>query len=249
MELLKFENQTVRSTDGRVSVFDALTSLGVKNPRHVWRRLSKDNPELVELATRVNIGRATTPFLDRPGLMQVLMAVQSRYLNKEGRSLLAGFRAWLAALGDRYLSGDITLAAEIIDAQTNPEATRWVLRRAEHKHSSILLNSSLARHGISKRGYSYVHDTLNVAVTGMTARQLQAMRGKVATKDNFNEQELAVHTLMQYATINTLEEHAAVGDTDCVRGVQEVVGDFSPLVRKYFGRRDYPVDGLLQVPV
>lgn len=247
--LLKFETTEVRSAEGKVSVFDALSALGVKNPRHVWRRLSNDNPELVELATRVNVGRTTTPFLDRPGLMQVLMAVQSRYLNGEGRKVLSNFRTWLAQLGDRYLAGDITVAAEIIDRQTDPAATAWVIRRAHHKHSSIILNSALARHGASKRGYSYVHDTLNVAVTGMTARQLQAMRGKAATKDNFSEQELAVHAMMQFATVNAMTENASVGDADCVRDVQAVAQDFSPILNKYFGGRSYPSDGLLPMPL
>lgn len=247
---LKFEGNEVRSAESKVSVFDALSALGVKNPRHVWKRLGKDNPELVQLATRIQVGRGQpTPFLDRPGLMQVLMAVQSRYLNKQGREILTAFRTWLAQLGDRYLAGDITLADEIIEAQTDPEATRWVIRRAHHKHSSIILNSALARHGASKRGYSYVHDTLNVAVTGMTARQLQAMRGKPTTKDNFDEQELAVHAMMQYATVNTLDQHASLGDQDCVRDVQMVARDFSPLLNKYFGGRTYPADGLLPMPV
>lgn len=246
---LKFGQTDVRSAEGRVSVFDALSALGVKNPRHVWMRLSKDNPELVQLATRVKQGRTTTPFMDRPGLMQVLMAVQSRYLNGDGRKILVDFRSWLAQLGDRYLQGDATLAAEIIDQQTDPEQARWLIRRAQHKHSSILLNGALARHFASKRGYRFVHDTLNVAVTGMTARQLQAMRGKPVTKDNFNEQELAVHTLMQYATVNHMDDTSAVGDVDCVRSVQAVTSDFAPLVRKYFGGCQYPVDGLLQVPL
>lgn len=250
IELLKFETTEVRSTDGLVSVYDALAALGVKNPRHVWMRLSKDNSEFVSLAQRIQAGRGQpTPFMDRPALMQVLMAVQSRYLNADGKKMLTAFRAWLGNLGDRYLKGDVRLAGEIIDRQTDPEATRWVLRRAEHKHSSVLLNSSLAKHGASKRGYSYVHDTLNVAVTGMTARQLQAMRGKATTKDNFSEQELAVHTILQYATINTLDDHSAVGDTDCVSGVQEVTRDFQPILKKYFGTREYPADGLLRVEV
>jgi hypothetical protein len=251
-ELDKLASPTVagirRTEDGRISVFDALAVVGAKNPRDTWRRLIEAYPDTVEKCDSVKLprsdgkkGNALTPITDAAGWRRILTVLPGMI----GRQ----YREAANTLVDRYLAGDVKLAAELIDKQTDPEASRWLARRAEHKHSSILLNGSLKRHGASQRGYRYVHDTLNVAVTGMPAQEIQLKRGNPVTKDNFTEQELAAHALMQFATLNTLDDVSALGDGDCVQAVNSVTNDFRPLLRKYFGVRKYPQDGLLQADV
>ncbi|GGR16504.1 hypothetical protein [Deinococcus ruber] len=233
-----------RTDDGRLSVFDALQVMGATSPRSMWSRLVEAYPEVVSKCDNLKFpgaGQRLTPVTDLVGWRRILTVLPGMM----GRQ----YRAEANDLVDRYLAGDVKLAAELIDKQTDPAAARWLMRRAEHKHSSILLNSSLKRHGASQRGYRYVHDTLNVAVTGMPAQEIQLRRGNPVTKDNFTEQELAAHALMQFATINSLDDVNAVGDTDCVSAVETVTSDFRPSLRKYFGPRKYPQEGLLQADV
>lgn len=173
---IKFEGHKVRvAADGQVSILDAMKAVGIKAPAHAWKRVQKDNPELVKLATQNNFGRGRpTPVADEEGIYQILMALSTRYLDDEGRAMIQGFRAWLANTAARVRRADPTLAAEIIDRQTDPAKLEWLSRRAENKGAALSLNAGIQRHGGSKRVYSKVHDTLNVAVTGQTARQIQA---------------------------------------------------------------------------
>lgn len=239
------QGTTIRTTeDGRISVFDALETVGAKSPRMTWQRMAEAFPEVVTFCDNLKFpgaGQRLTPVTDAPGWRRILTVLPGLI----GRQ----YRAEANTLVDRYLAGDVTLAAELIDKQTDPVKTAWIARRAHHKHSSVILNGALKRHGASQRGYRYVHDSLNIAVTGMPAQEIQLRRGNPVTKDNFTEQELAAHAMMQFATVNTLDSSEAVGDTDCVDVVNTVTQDFRPLLRKYFGQLLYPTDGLLQIPL
>lgn len=234
---------TIRRTeDGRISVFDALATLGAKQPRVMWRRLIEAYPEVVTFCNNLKFpgaGQRLTPVTSEAGWRRI-QTVLPGMLGK-------AYRAGANELVDRYLAGDVTLAADLIDRQEDPEKARWLARRAQHKHSSILLNSCLGRHGASKRAYRYVHNRLNVSVTGMVAQEIQLARGSTTTKDNFTEQELAVHTTMQYAVMSELDATSALGDSDITTITDGVATDFGPILRRYFGARPYPQGGLLQV--
>lgn len=233
-----------RTDDGRISVFDALSVVGATSPRSMWQRLVEAYPEVVSFCDNLKFpgaGQRLTPVTDEAGWRRIVGLLPGMM----GRR----YRAAANALVDRYLAGDETLAAELIDRQTDPDKARWLARRAQHKHSSILLNGCLARHGASQRGYRYVHNRLNVSVTGMVAQEIQLKRGNPTTKENFTEQELAVHAAMQFALTNELDATHALGDADCVRAVDGVASDFSPILRRYFGARPYPAGGILQVDV
>lgn len=240
---LDLKTAKIRQTaDGRISVFDALEVMGAKHPRVMWRRLVEAYPEVVTVCHNLKFpgaGQRLTPVTDLAGWRRIHSVLPGMMGQK--------YRAAANELVDRYLSADAGLAVEVIDRQTDPEETRWIIRRAQHKHSSILMNSALARHGASKRGYRYAHNRLNVSVTGMVAQEIQLTRGKAATKDNFTEQELAVHTTMQYAVISELDHTAALGDGDITDVVDGVARDFQPILKRYFGARPYPVGGLLQM--
>lgn len=237
------EGQTIRRTeDGRISVFDALVTMGAKNPRDMWRRMVEAFPEVVESVDNLKFagsGQRLTPVTNEAGWRRILTVLPGMMGRK--------YRAEANALVDRYLAGDETLAAELIDRQTDPEKARWLARRAQHKHSSIVLNGCLARHGASQRGYRYAHNRLNISVTGMVAQEIQLVRGNPVTKDNFSEPELAVHTTMQYALVNELDATGALGDGDITAVADGVATDFAPILKRYFGARPYPRDGLLQV--
>lgn len=231
-----------RTEDGRISVFDALQVVGSKNPRDTWSRLVDAFPEVVESTDNLKFpgaGQRLTPVTNEAGWRRIVSVLPGMLGRK--------YRAAANDLVDRYLAGDVNLAAELIDRQDDPEKARWLARRAQHKHSSILLNSCLGRHGASKRAYRYVHNRLNVSVTGMVAQEIQLTRGNTITKDNFTEQELAVHTTMQYAVMSELDATSALGDSDITTVADGVATDFGPILRRYFGARPYPHGGLLQV--
>lgn len=237
------QSAKIRQTaDGRISVFDALQVMGAVNPRTMWRRLIEAYPEVVTVCDNLKFsgaGQRLTPVTNEAGWRRIVSVLPGMMGRK--------YRAAANELVDRYLSGDAALAADLIERQTDPEQARWLARRAQHKHSSILLNSGLARHGASKRGYRYVHNRLNISVTGMVAQEIQLTRGNPTTKDNFTEQELAIHTTMQFAVVNELDHTAALGDMDCKEIADGVAKDFAPLLKRYFGPRPYPRGGLLQV--
>jgi hypothetical protein len=208
----------------------------------MWQRLIEAYPEVVSLCDNLKFpgaGQRLTPVTNEAGWRRIVTVLPGMMGRK--------YRAAANDLVDRYLAGDATLAADLIDRQTDPDQSRWLARRAQHKHSSILMNGALARHGASKRGYRYAHDKLNLSVTGMVAQEIQLVRGNRTTKDNFTEQELAIHTTMQYAVISELDATSALGDTDVVNVTDGVCTDFAPIMKRYFGGRPYPRDGLLQV--
>ena len=245
---VEFGGRKVRTdSEGRVSVLDALAAVGVKNVSRAWKRTQTDNPELLSLATFIQAGPGRpTAFMAEDGIKQLLMTVQTRYLTASGKKLVTTFRAWLADLDTRFHAGDVTLAAEIIDRQTDPAKLEWVARRAENKGAALSLNAGIQRHGGSQRVYSKVHDTLNVAVTGMTAREIQR-RGSRTTKDNLSVPELTLSTMSQIATVSGLEQRGAMGDGQILSVAGEVGQDIAAFRRKWLGARPYPVDGFVQV--
>lgn len=241
-----FDGYRVRITpDGRFCASDVLAAIGQKDASHTWRNLKAQYPELGEEASRYSFGNRGKPpeVLTEKGLLKLLMVT--------GGPRAAKFREWAAQTLQRVARADPTLAAEIIDRTENVHDAKWLARRAQHKASSLTLNGALKAHGASKKGFSLVHDTLNVSVTGCTAQQVRRVRGKsrYVTKDNFSEQELTVHALLQYATTNALDDNGAQGDGACMSCALEVVNDFSPMLRKYFGPRKYPYGGVVQVDI
>lgn len=246
---VQFSGQNIRTdAEGRVSVMDALSAIGVKKPRDAWKRLSGERPELVHLAGRVKVGRTTTPFMDAEGITQVLMAVQTRYLNAKGRKLVSEFRSWLANLAVRVAGNDITLAAEIADkASTQDQA--WLKERVESSLGAKALSASIAEAGCSQRTYSKAHDMNNVAITGMTAREIQKYRQGRVTRDLYETSELALLNAAQTLEVATIKARGAKGDGHVLSIVSSISNDIADLRRKWLGERTYPVDGLLTVGV
>ena len=240
VSLPQFEGQRVRVTpDGKFAAVDVLKAIGQKNPRAAWTALKSQYPEFAQETCTYSFGAGRPPeVLTEKGLLKLLMVA------KGPKSAL--FREWAAVQIQRISSGDITLAAEILEKQTDPAKVEWLARRAENKGAALALNAGIKRHGGSQRVYSKVHDTLNVAVTGMTAREIQ-QRGQRTTKDNLSVPELTLSTMSQLATASGLEQRGAQGDGQILAVAGEVGQDISAFRRKWLGKRSYPADGLLKV--
>lgn len=243
MEIVQeFEGQSIRVTpDGKFAASDVLKAIGQKNHKAAWTALKAQYPELVQETCTYSFGAGRPPeVLTEKGLLKLLMVA--------GGPKAATFREWAATQLQRLAGNDITLAAEIADkASTQDQA--WLKERVESSLGAKTLSASIAEAGCSQRTYSKAHDMNNVAITGMTAREIQKYRQGRVTRDLYETSELALLNAAQTLEVATIKARGAKGDGHVLSIVSSISNDIADLRRKWLGERTYPVDGLLTVGV
>lgn len=237
--------QDIRETeDGRRSVFDALKASGAVNPRVTWKRLSAEYPEVVTKCYNLRFegkGQRETPVVSQEG-WEAILIVLPNILGKK-------FRADLLEQRKRAKAGDVELADSILARQDDPAKLEWLAKRTKARAGAKRVGAALQSAGCSEKVFSRVHDGNNVAITGLTAREIQLERGGKTTRDLMNTNELTYLDVLQVSEVHLIETRDLKGDGAVLAAQQEVIADFRPLMDKYLGPRTYPNGGVLAVPV
>ena len=241
--------QNIRKTeDGRISVFDALKASGAVNPRVTFKRLKDEYPDSVTGCYAIKLHRVdgkmsaqATPVTNAAGWRAILTVLPG----------IIGdcYRAAANDLVTQALKGDVELADSILARQDDPAKLEWVAKRTKARAGAKRIGAALQGAGCSEKVFSRVHDGNNVAITGLTAREIQLERGGKTTRDLMSTNELTYLDVLQVSEVHLIETRELKGDGAVLAAQQEVIADFRPLMDKYLGPRTYPSGGALAVPV
>ncbi len=234
-----FEGVDIRTTpEGQMVAVDVLVALGLKDPRNSWRHLKKQYPELVEGSSTYSFGKGRPPeTLSEKGVYKLAMVA--------GGPKAAQFREWASDLIQRVRQADPTLTADLIDRTQKPADLRWIADRAKARESALGLNQAIAAAGCSELTFPKVHDLNNVAVTGLTAKEIQRYRGGRTTRDLYSRTELSLVDTAQTLEVSAIGRQDARGDGAVIDIAREVSSDVAALRKKWLGPRQIPHGGVL----
>lgn len=240
MIIREFAGLEVRETpQAQMVAVDVLKAIGQKNPKASWTRLKRQYPELVQETCTYSSGRG------RPAEVVTLRgAIKLAMLAKGPRA--EQFRNWAAKLIEGYETADPTLTADLIDRTENADDVRWLADRAKARESALSLNQAIAGAECSEATFPKAHDTNNVAVTGLTAREIQKYRGGKVTRDLYSRAELSLVDTAQSLEVSAIGSRKARGDGQVLEIVREVAQDVASLRKKWLGPRMVPHGGVIQ---
>lgn len=213
--LLKLPNgKSPRLTaDGRIAIYDAIAAVGYSNPRDILKKLTEEYQDLIAVSNRDNYhtfpgkGQQPTPVVDEPLFVRVMSLLPK---NEGGEAL----RDALIGTYMRYRHGDLSLATEIIDRQTdNGQLSIWIEERAKASMSNHDRNRVIEEHGGQGWIYAHCSDNLNMAVTGLRAGQIKETTGVSKTRDAMSELQLALIRVGELAQIEAIKREDAKGNT------------------------------------
>ena len=240
---LEFEGFNIRVTpEGKFAATDVLKAIGQADPRNAWKNAKARHPEIVDTASTYSFGGRGRPseVLDEEAVIKLVM------VSRGPRA--AAFRDWVAKIAKRVMTNDITLAAEISDKASETDQ-RWLKERTDSSLGAKGLSRCIASAGCNQLTYGKAHDANNVAVTGLTAREIQAQRGGKITRNLYSTAELALLNVAQVLEIASIEAQGAKGDGEVLSIIGDISTDVARLRRKHLGTRQHPRGGLLTVDV
>lgn len=240
---LEFEGFNIRVTpEGKFAATDVLKAIGQADPRNAWKNAKARHPEIVDTASTYSFGGRGRPseVLDEEAVIKLVM------VSRGPRA--AAFRDWVAKIAKRVMTNDITLAAEISDKASETDQ-RWLKERTDSSLGAKGLSRCIASAGCNQLTYGKAHDANNVAVIGLTAREIQAQRGGKITRNLYSTAELALLNVAQVLEIASIEAQGAKGDGEVLSIIGDISTDVARLRRKHLGTRQHPRGGLLTVDV
>lgn len=212
---------------GKVSVFDVIAAVtGDTNPRRAWADLAKRHPEVVPKTYNFRFpgkGQRVTPVTDRQGFAYICLLLAGQRA--------AEYRKHAAQLIERYLDGDVTLAAEIVDRQEDPEKLAWLRDRIEGKVVNRLLNGAIHQHGGTC--YASVARLNAQAATGFFPREIREKRGVRETRDGLDLHELAALRYAESLETRAIEVQNAQGDGPILGIVEAVTRDVEAMRQRH----------------
>ncbi len=117
----------------------------------------------------------------------------------------------------RFVTGDITLAADISDRAT-PEDNLWLAKRIDGKLARIKFTDTLQQHGVTGYGYATCTDAINKHVVGNTAvavRQERGLSKKASLRDVMSIEELVATSMSELVSIKQIKTRGVHGNKNC----------------------------------
>ena len=119
---------------------------------------------------------------------------------------------------DAYLRADESLAADLIDRQTDPAAQKRLAVRAQGKVVRHALTDTLADHGVTGYGFARCTDAIYTPILGAPAKQLRQARHlpvKANMREHMSMKELAAVMLSEEIAREEIEDKDVQGNQPC----------------------------------
>ena len=113
---------------------------------------------------------------------------------------------------ERYLKGDVSLATEIIDRQTDQQVLDWTIERTEAKKSNLIRNKEIETRNGDGWIYAHCSDNLNVQITSFKAKDIKQMTGVEKTRDAMDPLHLALIRAGELAQVAEMKRQNAKGN-------------------------------------
>lgn len=120
----------------------------------------------------------------------------------------------------RYKTGDPSLAAEIIDNQTDAKSAEWLASRAIGKVTRLEFTGCLRDHNVRGNGYARCTNAIYEPVLGGTAKELKAQKGlptKANLRDNIETDDLVAVMFSEVVAKRRITTKDAQGNNECIK--------------------------------
>jgi hypothetical protein len=117
----------------------------------------------------------------------------------------------------RFITGDITLAAEISD-KASTEDNLWLAKRIDGKAARIKFTDTLKAHGVAGYGYATCTDAINKHVVGSCAVAVRETRGLhkgASLRDVMSIEELIATSMSELVAAKRITTKNASGNKAC----------------------------------
>lgn len=121
---------------------------------------------------------------------------------------------------ERVIDADESLTANLIDRQQDPEASKRIAVRAQGKVARNALTATLAKHGVSGRGYADCTNAIYTPILGAPAnqvRQSRQLKPKANVREHMSGKELAAVMLSEEIARERIADANARGNDPCAR--------------------------------
>lgn len=135
----------------------------------------------------------------------------------------------------QVVHADEKLTADLIDRQTNPEASQRLAIRAQGKATRNHFTETLKNHGVSGVGYAACTDAIYKPLLGGTAKQIKDARGlpvKANLRENMSRLELVASMFAEEVAIERINTTNAKGNSECERHSREAGEETKAVIRK-----------------
>lgn len=133
----------------------------------------------------------------------------------------------------RYKSGDPTLAAEVIDKQTDVKDVEWIAERAEGKKIRLEFTDCLRTHDVKgQHGYATCTNAIYQPLFGKTAKELREAWGLPAgatPRDHMNLHDLIFTKCAEALSTECIEANDSRGNKACASECQYVAAGIAAL--------------------
>ena len=203
---LEFGSQRLpASADGQLYAPSALLTLGLTMPGD-WAAFARAHG--LEMAES-DFGAGPEPTLSVPEFARLAFTLdtpEARRWRKRAQDLLA-----------RALQGDIRLAAQVAEANPDPEARRWLAARLESTGARRELMNTVARHGGEGAIFGQLGSVSNRSVLGTDSATIRRERGVKQTRDGLSSTELLRLAYLDAATARAIQEQGLHGNAAILR--------------------------------
>lgn len=200
----KLGKHTVRMTpDGRLHALDTLAALGVRHVENAQTYLADHGVTCGFFDFGDEHGGETVAWPDVTVLAFSLKTTEAKRWRERAQGLLTG-----------YLTGDVTLAAEIAERNPDSERRRWLSARLESAEARKRFMSTVAKHGGEGDVFRLVSSLSNRSVLNMNSAAFRRERGVRDTRDGMTAAELMRLTYLETASAQAIEAHGARGNDE-----------------------------------
>jgi hypothetical protein len=204
---VRFGKSSVRATpDGRIHALEALRSLGLSGVPEELEALARAHGLRPSLRSFGGVREAALSYTEYAMLVFSLDTLEARRWRGRAREILR-----------RYLEGDVTLAAEVVERSPSPGHRRWLSARLESVESRKRFMSTVAKHGGEGHIYQQVSSLSNQSVLKMNSADFRRARKARNTRDGMTATELLRLSYLEAATSKAIEQRRARGNEQILR--------------------------------
>lgn len=211
-----------QGADGRLHAASALTLLGLTQAAE-WARQDWESPHWAVFEQTHQLSRVLSDFGAGP---EPTLSV-AEFVALAARSDTAPARRIQRRMEQSYaraLTGDIQLAAEIAERNSEPLARSWLHARLESQDARRSLMSAAARHGGHGPVFGQLGSVSNRSVLGKDSATLRRERGVKHTRDGLGTDELRRLSYLDAATAAALDSGRVQGNEAILELHRKVAG-------------------------
>lgn len=135
----------------------------------------------------------------------------------------------------KVIHADEGLTADLIDRQTDPDASKRLAARAQGKATRNHFTDTLKNHGVNGVGYARCTDAIYKPLLGGTAKQIKSERGlleKTNLRERMTRLELVASMFAEEVAIERISAAKAQGNHECERHSREAGEETKAVISK-----------------